>query len=91
MEIKKSPKADLENRRTLYILLGLVFILSTLFVAFELTTKEVKVQEIAENSVDAVEEELIPVSIQQPTPPPPPPPAPQVEEILINDDDDKET
>ena len=90
MEIKKSPKADLENRRTLYILLGLVFILSTLFVAFEWTTKEVKVQEIAENSFDAVEEELIPVTIQQPTPPPPPPPAPQVEEILKIVDDDKE-
>ena len=65
-------------------------ILSTLFVAFEWTTTEVKVQEVADDSFDAVEEEIIPVSIQQPTPPPPPPPAPQVEDLLNIVEDDKE-
>ncbi len=90
MEIKKSPKVDLEKRRTLYILLGLVFILSTLYVCFEWTTTEVTVVEVGNDSFDELEEEIIPVSIQQPTPPPPPPPAPQVEEILNIVEDDKE-
>ena len=49
-----------------------------------------KVQEVADDSFDAVEEEIIPVSIQQPTPPPPPPQAPQVEDLLNIVHDDKE-
>ena len=41
MEIKKNPKPVMENRRTLYSLIGLVFIRSALFVAFEWTTSNV--------------------------------------------------
>ena len=90
MEIKKSPKADLERRRTLYILVGLVFILSTVFVAFEWTTTEVTLIEVANDAFDGLEDEIIPITMQQPAPPPPPPPAPQVEEILKVVEDDKE-
>ena len=90
MEIKKSPKADLERRRTLYILVGLVFILSTVFVAFEWTTTEVTLIEVANVAFDGLEDEIIPITMQQPAPPPPPPPAPQVEEILKVVEDDKE-
>ena len=90
MELKKSPKADLERRRTLYILVGLVFILSTVFVAFEWTTTEVTLIEVANDAFDGLEDEIIPITMQQPAPPPPPPPAPQVEEILKVVEDDKE-
>lgn len=90
MEIKKNPKADLENRRTLYILLGLVFILSALFVAFEWTTSNVIKHDDFGAGDAAFEEEMIPITMQQSVPPPPPPPAPQVEEIINIVDDEKE-
>ena len=41
MEIKKSPQADLENKRGSFILIGLVMVLSILFIAFEWTKTEV--------------------------------------------------
>jgi selenium metabolism protein YedF len=41
MEIKKSPQADLENKRGSFILIGLVMVLSILFIAFEWTQTEV--------------------------------------------------
>lgn len=37
MEIKKSPQADLENRRTQSFLLGIIVVLASLFVALEYT------------------------------------------------------
>ena len=39
MEIKKSPKADLESKRTTGLLIGFVLVLSAMFVAFEWTER----------------------------------------------------
>lgn len=41
MEIKKSKVADLEGKRTTWFLLGLILVLSVLFVAFEYTERSV--------------------------------------------------
>lgn len=41
MEIKKSPKADLEGKKTTGLLIGLVLILAAMFVAFEWTKRDV--------------------------------------------------
>ena len=35
MEVKKSPKADLEGKKTTSLLIGYVLILAILFIAFE--------------------------------------------------------
>ena len=35
MEIKKSPKADLENKKTTNLLIGAILTLSVLFIGFE--------------------------------------------------------
>ncbi|MCC8094403.1 MAG: energy transducer TonB, partial [Tannerellaceae bacterium] len=43
MEIKKSPKADLEKGKTLGILMGMVVALAVLFVGFEWGTRDVQV------------------------------------------------
>ena len=42
MEIKKSPKADLEGSKQLFVLMGFVVALAFLFVAFEWGTRDVK-------------------------------------------------
>ena len=41
MSIKKSPKVNLEDKRLTYILLGFVFALSVIYVAFEWTDRDV--------------------------------------------------
>lgn len=89
MDIKKSPKADLESNRLTYVLLGFVFVLAVLYVGFEWTDKEITVYEVEESLVNEAEEEMTEITFQEETPPPPPPPAevPQViEEITIVDD-----
>ena len=40
MQLKKSPKASLEDKKLTYVLMGLVLVLSICYVAFEWTEKE---------------------------------------------------
>ena len=101
MQLKKSPKASLEDKKLTYVLMGLVLVLSICYVAFEWTEKEVTKYEV--NDTDFFFEEEIDIQqTTQETPPPPPPPAVQevevlnvveddveVEEIEINTEDDK--
>lgn len=91
MEIKKSAKADLENKRSTYVLLGLVLALSFMYICFEWTETEVKKVEIAVSDQIEIEEEMVQQTVQQNTPPPPPPPPPaavvnEVLEIVKNEE-----
>ena len=90
MEIKKSPKANLEDKRLTFIFMGLIVALAILYTAFEWTQREITVHE-AENEDFLVEEEIqIDQTFQEETPPPPPEPeeVPEViEEIKIVEDD----
>ena len=79
MEIKKSPKADLEGGKGLSILMGLVVGLAVLFVGFEWGTQEKTIQQ-DEGIADIIAEEEIDITRQEDTPPPPPPP-PSVEPV----------
>lgn len=83
MEIKKSPKADLEGKKSTWVLIGLVLILAAMFVAFEWSERDVQITAdsgIVEASFD---EEMIPITKQEePKQAPPPPEAPKVEEVL---------
>ena len=92
MDIKKSPKANLEDKRLTYILIGFVVALSVIFVAFEWTQTEVKVHEIEEEEALFEEELQIDQTIQEETPPPPPAPeeVPDVIEEIVVVADDKE-
>lgn len=83
MEIKKSPKADLEGKKTTGLLIGLVLILAAMFVAFEWTKRDVVFT--ADSGIVDVpfEEEMVPITEQEePKQAPPPPEAPKVEEVL---------
>ena len=42
MEVKKSPKADLEGKKSTWLLIGYVVVLAFMFVAFEWTQRDVK-------------------------------------------------
>ena len=70
MEIKKSEKANLENKKLLFLEIGLVIALGITLFAFEWTSKETKVSMLEDNTEILIEEEIIPIT--QDTPPPPP-------------------
>ncbi len=104
MQIKKSQKASLEDKKIIYVLMGFVFVLSVCYVAFEWTEKEVTKYEVQDTDFLFEEEVEIQQTQQQETTPPPPPPAVQEVEVLnvveddvetetieINTEDDKET
>ena len=91
MEIKKSPKADLERGKTLSILMGFVVGLAVMFVGFEWTTRDVMVVQASDGVADIIAEEEVEITRPENTPPPPPPPpAPVVTEVLNVVEDDVE-
>ena len=83
MEVKKSPQADLEGKKTTNLLIGAIMILAVLFVGFEWSERDKKV--MTDSGIQEVmfEEEIIPITEQeQPQQAPPPPQAPPAEEVL---------
>ena len=91
MEVKKSPKADLESKKTSNLLVGAILTLAVLFVGFEWSERDKKVTTDTGLQEVLFEEEIIPITEQeQPKQAPPPPEAPKVEEVLeIMDNDSK--
>ena len=87
MESKKSPKADLENKRWSMGLVGLVISLAIVGVAFEWKQFEAAVADLGGLNLEDEEEELIPITQQEVAPPPPPPPAPVQIEIVEDDEE----
>ena len=89
MEVKKSPKADLEKKRGLFLEVGLVVILAISLWAFNHKTYDreeaVIVQRVA---TEEIEETVIQTAEE--LPPPPPPEAPQVTTDLTVVEDDAE-
>ena len=90
MEVKKSPKADLEGKKTTGLLIGYVLILAVMFVAFEWTDREKQVTTDTGIVGPIFEEEMIPITEQEEKQPEqaPPPEAPKVEEVLQIADND---
>ncbi|MDY4149365.1 MAG: energy transducer TonB [Paludibacteraceae bacterium] len=91
MQIKKSQKASLEDKKIIYVLMGFVLVLSVCYVAFEWTEKEVTKYEVQDTDFLFEEEVEIQQTQQQETTPPPPPPAVQEVEVLNVVEDDVET
>ena len=88
MEIKKTPKADLENKKSTWLLVGYVIVLAVMFVAFEWTKRDIKI-DTSQAITDLVfEEEIIPITEQPEQVAPPPPEAPSIAETLTIVDDD---
>lgn len=87
MEIKKSNKASLENKRSLFIEIGITLAIAICLVAFESTSRPVENQLLAGGQSSDAEEEIIPITRQLQEPPPPPPPPQVIEVINIVQDD----
>ncbi len=86
MEIKKSPKVDLEKKRSLFFQVGLFITLVLVLFAFELKIVPGDGSGFVVENSGPIEEEIIPITKQEEikTPPPPPPPVTDVLEIVEN-------
>ncbi len=71
MEIKKSPKADLQNKRGLLLEIGLAVALLLVIGAFAYTPKEHRIEKVDMN-YGPVEEEITEITRQDQKPPEPP-------------------
>lgn len=93
MEVKKSPKVDLERKKFIFLEIGLVLALAICYIAFEWKSGEVSTGSLGElTSEDVFEEEII--NTEQETPPEQPEPEipePEavIEELIIVEDDKK--
>ncbi len=88
MEPKKSPKADLESKRNIFVQIGFVVALGLCLLAFEWTSKVDQTASLGSVAEQDVEDEIIPITRQEEVKPPPPPPPPKVVEVLNIVDDE---
>ena len=88
MKEKKTKKADLEKKRTLFLEIGFVLALLFVFVAFEWTKQDVNFGSLGELPELLGEEEIIPITRQEmQKPPEPPKPQKIILELNIVEDD----
>ena len=71
MEIKKSPKADLKNKRGLLLEIGLIVSLLLVIAAFYYTPKEKRIEKV-DLQAPIVEEQIVEITRQDQKPPEPP-------------------
>ena len=83
MEIKKSPKADLESKKSTFILIGLVVSLFVIWRVFEYKSYDKQSLDEFQRSVEVIEEEMVEITKQEQPKPQPPAPKPQVTQIEI--------
>ena len=90
MEVKKSEKANLDNKKLLFVEIGFVAALLVTLLAFEWTSKEKKEAALIADNTELTEEEIVPITQETP---PPPPEAPKIpilsDQIDIIDDNIK--
>lgn len=88
MEIKKSPKVDLEGKKGIFFEVGLALALAILLFAFEWKSSTAEVNQFQTVAEEQIEEEIIPITQQMLKPPPPPPPAPKLTDLIDVVEDD---
>ena len=89
MEIKKSPKANLENKKFLFTEIGLIVALLAVLGAFEWSTKEAtSLEALGDEVAVVVEEEQVPITQEEQLPPPEVPKEPVMSDIIDIVDDD---
>lgn len=88
MELKKSPKADLENRRGLFLEIGLVVILAAALVAFNVRTYEKEVKEVQQRTaMDELEDQIMQTQEKEEPPAPPEEPEAVTTELKVVEND----
>lgn len=82
MELKKSPKANLEDKKGLFTEIGLIITLLITLGAFEWSTSEAINSTLDDENAIIAEEEIIPVTTENTPPPPEAPKEPVVSDVL---------
>lgn len=90
MDVKKSSKASLEDKKSIFTLMGFIVVLSLIYIALEWTQQEVTIYENVALDV-ILEDEIEIIQTAEVLPPPPPPEVPEVIEVLNVVEDDVET
>ena len=88
MEIKKSPKANLENKKFMFMEIGLIAALLIVLGAFEWSTTETSVSILEEEVAVVIEEEQVPITQEEQLPPPEVPKEPVMSDVIDIVDDD---
>jgi len=93
MNVKKSPKANLENYSKLFLQLGLVLALLIIYLGIEYKTFDRDISDLGNANYQEEVEEDIPITerVEQIKPPPPPPPAPEKIEVVEDEKEVEET
>ncbi|HPX76082.1 MAG TPA: energy transducer TonB [Bacteroidales bacterium] len=94
MQIKKSKKADLESRKSMFFLVGLSLTLALLLLVFEWTSRDVVASSLGSLGGSDIIEEEIESTVQEappeePEPEPEPEPETVIEELTVVEDDVK--
>ena len=89
MEIKKSPKADLESKKSTFILIGLVVSLFIIWRVFEYKSSDKQSLDDFQRTVEVIEEEMVEITKQEQPKIQPPAPKPQVTQIEIVDNEEE--
>ncbi len=91
MELKKNPKADLEQSKSIFFLIGLAVALGAVLLAFNVSSKQAVVEELDRVEEVNFEDEVIQQTRQEKPPEATPPPPPkQVIEVLNIVEDEQE-
>ena len=86
--MKKSEKASLENKKLLFLEIGLIVSLLIVYIALEWTSKETNTAVLEDNTEVLIEEEIISTNMETPPPPPAAPKMPVLsDQIDIVDDE----
>ncbi|NQW24768.1 MAG: energy transducer TonB [Cryomorphaceae bacterium] len=85
MQNRKSFKADLENKKGLFLQIGLVLALASVWTAFEWKTYKDGPGSLGDLEMTMDDEEVLVTQRNTPPPPPPPPAPPEVLNIVEDD------
>lgn len=87
MEAKKTPQANLENKKNIFLEIGFTIAIAVVFLAFEWKTSVPETSDFMTVQSDIIEmEEYIPITQHSRSLPPPPPPLLSFTEISLIDD-----
>ena len=88
MDKKKSERADLQNKKVLFMEIGCIIALALVYFGFEYTSEEVRTAVLDDNNIITEIEDLIPITFETPPPPPAAPKIPVLsDQIDIVDDE----
>jgi periplasmic protein TonB len=85
MELKKTPKADLETKRNIFLQTGILLTLVVVLVAFEWKTYDKRASSLEQQLETVFEDDMINTAREELPPPPPPPPAETLELEVVDD------